>query len=100
MRVRADNKHVMEHDVTLLVRVSPDKLPGSIAAFVEYYNGRRYHEALGNVMPEDVYSGRRDAILTRRKRLKTRALLARRQHYRRMVTEGRKPASGNAQSVA
>lgn len=84
----------MKDDVMLVVRVTPDELCGAIAAFVEYYNGRRYHEAVGNVTPDDVYHGRRDAILTRRKRLKIRTLVARRQHYRRIVTEGENPGAG------
>jgi putative transposase len=84
----------MKDDVTLVVRVSPDELRGAIAAFVAYYNARRYHEALGNITPDDVYCGRRDAVLARRKRLKIRTLVARRQHYRRMVTEGENPGAG------
>jgi transposase InsO family protein len=84
----------MKDDVTLVVPVSPDELRSSIAGFVEYYNGRRYHEALGNVTPDDVYHGRREEILARRKRLKIRTLVARRQHYRRMVTEEEDPGDG------
>jgi hypothetical protein len=40
--------------------------------FVHYYNHRRYNEGLDNVTPADVYHGRREEILRRRKEVKQR----------------------------
>lgn len=70
--------------VTLVVHTSPDALRAAITAFMQYYNRERYHEALKNVTPDDVYYGRREAILARRKALQVRTFVARRERYRRM----------------
>ena len=71
--------------VTLVIHISPDQLRAAIAAFVDYYNRERYHEALHNVTPDDVYFGRREAIVARRKALQIRTMVARREKYRKLA---------------
>jgi len=81
----------LKAEVTLVVHLSPDELRAAIAQFVDYYNRLRLHEALKNVTPDDVWFGRREAILTRRRALKVKTLLARR-YYNRGLTQ--RSASG------
>jgi len=58
----------------------PGQLEKAIADFVEYYNFRRYHKALGDVTPADVLHGRREQILQRRKEVKAQTVLHRREY--------------------
>ena len=68
----------LKERVLLLVHGSPWELTEDIGAFNTYYNSVRYHEALGNVTPNDVYFGRREAILKARRKLKSKTLAKRR----------------------
>ena len=52
----------------------PGQLEAAVAAFVEHYNHRRYHESLGNLPPADVYFGRGPAVLAARDAIKKRTI--------------------------
>jgi hypothetical protein len=56
-------------------------LENAIAEFIDHYNHHRYHEALGNVAPADVFFGRADAILDRRAQIKQTTLIHRRTRH-------------------
>ena len=60
----------------------PGDLEVAIAGFEDYYNNRRYHKTLGNVIPDDVLKGRRDGILIRKREVKAQALQWRQRYNR------------------
>jgi len=61
---------------------SKEELEAEIAAFVDFYNNRRYHEALNNLTPADVYFGRGQAILDKRERTRRRTMRQRREAFK------------------
>jgi len=65
-------------DVNQIPYDVPGNLEDSITDFVNYYNNRRYHKALGNVTPSDVLDGRREQILQKRKDLQAHTFQRRR----------------------
>jgi transposase InsO family protein len=70
----------LKETIHLVVWETPGEVEQQIADFIEHYNTRRYHEALGNVTPDDVYFGRKESILRTRARTKE-LTLARRRNY-------------------
>ena len=65
--------------LNLVLYRNPKELEETLEQFVRWYNHQRYHEALGNLRPADVYQGRAEQILQRRERLKHKTMQRRRQ---------------------
>jgi len=60
---------------------SPDQLQQAIADFVCYYNTQRYHEALDNLTPADVFFQRKTQVISKRQQIKQLTLQQRRLTY-------------------
>jgi transposase InsO family protein len=62
----------------LVIHSTPDELQQSVTKFCDWYNNKRYHEAIGNLRPVDVYQGRAEKILHQRQKLKQKTIQLRR----------------------
>ena len=81
----------IKQEVNQVPYEAPSDLEEAITGFVDYYNNRRYHKALGNVTPDDVLHGRREEILITRKEVKAQTL-AQRKRYNRLLRESQNAA--------
>ena len=66
---------------------SPTELEAQISEWVDYYNNRRYHEAIDNVTPSDRYFGKDREILEHRQKIKSETMRQRRKLYRKVMIE-------------
>ena len=76
----------VKREVNQLPYEFPSQLEKAITDFVDYYNYRRYHKALGNVTPADVLHGKRDEILRLRKEVQ-KLTISRRMNYNHVLQE-------------
>jgi len=72
----------LKREVNQLPYELPSQLERAIADFVDYYNYRRYHKALGNVTPADVLYDRREEVLKHRKEVQIQTINRRRDYNR------------------
>ena len=63
----------------------PGDLEATVGAFVERYNYHRYHESIANLTPADVYFGRDQTIIERRRKIKELTIQKRRLDHRRQA---------------
>ena len=61
------------------------RLGAQINAFVDHYNDQRYHEAIDNLTPAEVYFGRSNTILLERERIKRQTIQNRRLMHARLA---------------
>ena len=71
----------MKNIVKLHHYYSSSEIENAINDWVVYYNNQRYHESLSYVTSSDVYFGREEKILQKRKHTKVITIQKRRQEY-------------------
>ena len=71
----------------LVIYGSPRELESAVEEFKDWYNHERYHEGIGNLRPMEVYEGRAEEILAKRKEVQARTIERRRQ-WNLCLTDG------------
>ena len=77
----------MKNVVKLQTFYFPWELEHAIEDFVTYSNNKRSPESLDHLTPADVYFGRAEEVITRRKKIKQATLEKRRQSHRQGVQD-------------
>lgn len=97
-KIERFHKTIKGEAIRLTPPSSLDDAQQIVARFVEHYNGRRLHSAIGYVTPNDVLAGRRDDIHTDRDRKLEAARLLRAE--RRQVARAQPPSANDSQTHA
>lgn len=77
--------HTLKNRILLENYFLEGELEATIAAFIDNYNNRRYHETIGNLTPADVYFGRGETLLAERRRIKQKTIQNRRLNHQRQA---------------
>ena len=73
----------MKNIVKLDNYYTPNQLEVALEKFVQYYNFRRYHEAINNLTPAQVYFGKGEMIMNQRNKTKIKTLNNRKKQYQK-----------------
>jgi len=84
-------QQTVKREVNQIPYEFPSQLETALAGFVDYYNFRRYHKALGDVTPFNVLCGKRESILQRRKEVQAQTIQHRRS-YNKALSELKHPS--------
>lgn len=75
----------MKNIVKLEHYYTPSELEKALEKFVHYYNFERYHEAIDNLTPANVYFGTDQKVIKQRNKIKINTLKNRKKQYQKKI---------------